>query len=100
MTYSLSIWIHPKTGEERIYLNGTTRRGIYIKWSGDKCVWSSKTNDTPNKFRSGDHYGKVRKDSAAVGQVLERFGYDGTKEIDADAFERLRQIAKDDLIVA
>lgn len=99
MTYSINIWTHPKTGDERLYLNGTARKGIYIKWTGEKCVWSSRTNDTPAKFRRGDHYGKVRKDSAAVSEVLEAFGHESTQDVDHNGFDRLRQIARDGIMI-
>lgn len=94
--YSLTAWTHPATGQIRLYVNGTTRSGVYLlQDSGGRVVWSSKTNDTPTKFRSGDHWGKVKKDGAAAEMVAERFGIPLGNESTADDWTRAVQIAAD-----
>lgn len=70
--YSLRLWTNPRdTNDVRVYVNGTNRQAVYLKCSrdGTRVVWSSKANDTPTKFRTGDHYGKVRKDGDAAREV-------------------------------
>lgn len=76
MTYSLSPWTHPTTGEQRLYVNGTTRKAVYLAAakSDGRLIWSSKVQDTPTKFRSGDHWGKVNKDRDAAYAVAEALG--------------------------
>lgn len=87
MAYSMTIWNHPSDGSERIYLNGSTRQSIYIKpRAGDGvAVWSSRANDTPHRFQTGDHYGKVRKDREAARAIAEGFGIELGKSTFADA---------------
>lgn len=68
MTYSLKLWTNPRDGSERLYINGTTRQALYLKLSSKKTlVWSSKANDASE--HTGDHYGKIRKDSEAAHEV-------------------------------
>lgn len=77
MTYSLTHWTNPRNeADVRLYVNGTTRKAVYLKPSATdgRLVWSSKTNDTPAKFRSGDHWGKVNKDRDAANAVAEALG--------------------------
>lgn len=88
--FKLDTWTHPTTGDTRIYINGTTRRSIYLTKRDDETVgWSSKANDTPRKYRAGNHYQKVRKDGDAVKQVCDEFGI----EIRSTSFERALEIA-------
>lgn len=93
MTFSLTIWqraddtalhsyINDKTGLEpqearlRIYINGTPRKKVYFVAGKDGDLrWSSKTNDTPAKFRTGGHYGKIRKDADAAEEVAAAYGW-------------------------
>jgi hypothetical protein len=99
--YSLQIWQKPNSDEIRIYINGTSRQSVYFKLD-PKCrvVWSSKANDTPRKFQSGDHYGKIKKDANAADEVAEAYGFklgDGTNLEDWD---RMVQIAKDGIQIS
>jgi hypothetical protein len=95
--YSLRVWTNPaKPDDVRIYINGTTRQGVYFKFSttGNEVVWSSKTNDTPPRFRTGDHYGKIRKDGAAASDVAAAYGFvlgAGTTREDFDAMLAVAQ---------
>lgn len=93
MTFSLKIWNKPGTDEVRLYINGTTRQSLYFaKSSKDgRLVWSSKANDTPHKFQTGDHYGKIQKDRKAAEMVAEAFGL---KLGEQGEFERALEIAK------
>ncbi len=100
MAYSLTLWTHPTSGQIRLYVNGTTRSGVYLMRSPTtgRVVWSSKTADTPPKFRKGDHYGKVNKDSAAANDVAAMFGIvlGDASLADADAiWERACGLARD-----
>lgn len=77
MTFSLKLWTNPRDENDvRLYVNGTTRSAVYLKRSrtDGRLVWSSKANDTPPKFRTGDHYGKVGKDGDAARMVAEALG--------------------------
>lgn len=83
MTYSLKIWNKPGSDDVRLYINGTTRQSVYLKKSREgsgRIVWSSKANDTPHRFQTGDHYGKCRKDEAAAREVMEAYGLEFRKD--------------------
>lgn len=96
MTYSLKIWQKPDSDEIRLYINGTNRPSVYFKLSAaGHVVWSSKTNDTPPKFRTGDHYGKCRKDGEAAADVAAAYDLElGEGSARAD-WDRIVQIARD-----
>ena len=98
MAFSLKSWTNPRDGAERLYLNGTTRKSVYFERAHDgRVLWSSKANDTPHKFQSGDHYGKVRKDREAVLSAALAFGVTiGGGEED---WARLRLIAETGLMI-
>lgn len=99
--YSLNIWTKPDSDETRIYINGTYRKGVYFKMSKfGKLVWSSKANDTPSKYRTGNHYGKVNKDRAAAREVAEAYGVTLGDESTVEDWERLLQIAQDGVQIA
>lgn len=101
MGYSLKAWTNPRDEKNvRLYINGTTRSAVYfVKNKNGKAVWSSKANDTPPKFRTGDHYGKVRKDGDAAHKVAEAFGVTlGEKGGGAD-WDRLLECAASGMIV-
>lgn len=91
--YALKEWKHPTTGEIRLYVNGTTRQGLWLSESKtDKStLWSSKTNETPHRFQTGDHYGKIRKDRDAATTVAEAFGI----QLGEPPFSVALQIARD-----
>lgn len=75
--YSLKLWTNPRDmADVRLYVQGTTRQSVYLKRARDdgRLVWSSKANDTPPKYRTGDHYGKVNKDRDAADTVCEALG--------------------------
>lgn len=100
MTYSLKAWTNPHHANDiRIYIQGTTRQSIYFKRAADgRLVWSSKANDTPHKFQTGDHYGKIRKDREAALAVADAFNIklgDGTGEAE---WNRLLQIASTGIV--
>lgn len=96
MTYSLKIWTKPGSDEPRLYVNGTTRNALYFKLS-DKgtVVWSSKANDTPHKFHTGDHYGKIRKDGDAAEEVANAYDLKLGEGSSREDWDRIVQIAKD-----
>lgn len=95
MAYFLKSWINPKDGSERLYVQGTTRQSVYLtqRKSDGALVWSSKASDTPHKFQTGDHYGKIKKDRAAVEEVCEAYGL--ILGGGADQWDRARHIAVD-----
>ncbi|WP_319798271.1 hypothetical protein [Nitrobacter sp.] len=98
MTYSLKIWTNPRDGEVRLYVNGTPRQALYFKKSTDgRLVWSSKANDTPHRFQTGDHYGKVRKDGAAAAEVAAAYSLELGKG--DGQWERALQLATDGIEV-
>ncbi|MCC7047189.1 MAG: hypothetical protein IT562_10790 [Alphaproteobacteria bacterium] len=99
--YSLKIWTKPGSDEIRLYINGTTRQSVYFALArdGQHVVWSSKANDTPHKFQTGDHYGKVRKDGAAAEEVAEAFDLKLGAESTRDDWDRIVQIARDGIQV-
>lgn len=98
MAYFLKSWTSPKDGSERLYIQGTPRQSLYLTQSKDgNLVWSSKANDTPHKYQTGDHYGKIKKDRAAATDVCEAFGL--TLGGGADQWDRARQIAADGISV-
>lgn len=100
MTFSLKIWINPRNGSERLYLNGTTRKSVYFKCAEDgRVVWSSKANDTPHKFQTGDHYGKIRKDREAATSAAEAFGVALGEGSGEQEWSALRAIAERGLII-
>lgn len=76
MGFRLKTWTNPRDGRVRIYVEGTTRDTIYFdEGAGGALAWSSKSMDTPYRYRSGDHYGKVRKDQEAASEVAKAFGF-------------------------
>lgn len=94
MTYSLKLWQKPGSDDIRLYINGTPRQALYLKQksgSAGQIVWSSKANDTPHKFQTGDHYGKIRKDGDAADEVMKAFGLEYKKD---GEWERALEIAK------
>jgi len=94
MAYSLKTFT-TKTGERRVYVGGTTRQAVYLVAASNgsgELRWSSRGNDTPPKFRRGDHYGKLNKDETAARAVCEAFGLELGKVGD---FERAWQLALD-----
>jgi hypothetical protein len=95
--YSLNAWTNPRDAADvRVYLGGTTRDKIYLKLAADgRVIWSSKTNDTPSKFRTGDHYGKVKKDGAAVRAVAAAFSIPLGDGSGRDDWARVLQLAAD-----
>lgn len=98
--YSLSIWQKPDSDETRIYLKGTTREAVYLKLaSTGRIVWSSKTKDTPAKFRKGDHYGKIGKDGDAAHAVAAAFKIPLGDDSTADDWERALGLARDGIQV-
>ena len=99
--YSLKTWINPRDpSDARVYINGTTRQSVYFTRGRDgRVTWSSKANDTPHRFQTGDHYGKIRKDGDAASTVADAFGIklgDGTGDAE---WNRLLQIAADGIMV-
>jgi hypothetical protein len=100
MTYSLKIWIKPDSDEIRLYINGTTRQSVYFKLSAaGHVVWSSKANDTPHKYQTGDHYGKVRKDGEAASMVAEAYSLTLGNGSSREDWDRIVQIARDGIQV-
>lgn len=102
MAYSLKLWTNPRdTADERLYINGTTRSAVYFARSktDGRVVWSSKAHDTPAKFRTGDHYGKCRKDGDAAEIVAEAFGVEIGEGTGEEEWSRLVAIARGGLIV-
>lgn len=98
--YALKIWINPSTSEARIYISGTSRSGVYFNRSEKGGItWSSKANDTPRKFQSGDRYGKIRKDGDAAHAVAEAYNVTLAHEGDGSEWDRLMQIARDGIEV-
>lgn len=101
MPYTLRSWTH-ENGRHRLYIGGTTRQSIYLtrRESDGAVVWSSKANDTPHRFQTGDHYGKVRKDREACEIFAEAIGVTlGDPEGAEEAWARLSQIAASGLII-
>ena len=97
---SLNLWRKPNSDQIRLYINGTTRRGVYIVEGKDgTAVWSSKANDTPHRFQTGDHYGKVRKDGDAARMVAAAYGVTLGKDGDPDGWTRLLAAAEQGLEV-
>lgn len=98
--YWLSIWQKPNTDEIRLYINGTSRQSVYFKLADDgRVVWSSKANDTPPKYRTGDHYGKVRKDREAACDVAAAFNLRLGEGSSREDWDRIVQIARDGIQV-
>lgn len=99
--YSLKLWQKPNSGEIRLYIGGTTRQDVYLLLAGDGLIkWSSKAHDTPHKFQTGDHYGKVKKDREAASEVAKAFSIplgDGSTRED---WERACQLARDGIQIA
>lgn len=96
MTFSLRIWQKPGTEEIRLYVGGTNRESVYFKLSSDgHVVWSSKANDTPPKFRKGDHYGKCRKDGEAAAECADAYSLPLGDDSTIDDWNRILQIARD-----
>ena len=96
MTFSLKLWTKPGSDEVRIYIQGTSRDTIYFaQKSNGKLTWSSKANDTPYKFQTGNHYGKVNKDGEAADRVAQAYGL----ELGESEFEAAVEIAKSGLEV-
>lgn len=94
--YWLSIWQKPNTDEIRLYINGTTRKSVYLKQSSDgKVQWSSKSNDTPAKFQTGNHYEKIRKDGEAAKAVAEAFGIKLGSASSQEDWDRALKMAQD-----
>ena len=94
--FSLSIWQKPNSEEIRIYINGTPRKALYFCAGKDGTLrWSSKTNDTPHKYQTGDHYGKIRKDQAAAEVVAEAYSW----TLGQTAFNVALQVARDGIQV-
>lgn len=91
MTYSLKIWTKAD-GATRLYINGTPRQALYFSQEDGKLVWSSKANDTPHRYQTGDHYGKVRKDAAAANEVAKAYGL---KLGEPGEWDRALRIAQD-----
>ena len=98
--YSLNLFT-TNNGQERLYINGTTRSKIYFMAAddGQHATWSSKTADTPRKYQTGDHYGKLGKDTEAVHEVAAAYGVKIGSKGDADAWPRLRSFAVDGIQV-
>lgn len=99
--YSLKIWTKPGSDEIRLYINGTNRQSVYFALArdGQRVVWSSKTNDTPHKFQTGDHYGKVRKDREAALEVAAAYNLLLGDESSREDWDRIVQIARDGIQV-
>lgn len=95
--YSLKIWTNPSRPDDvRVYIHGTTRSAVYFKLSSKgTVVWSSKTNDTPTKFRTGDHYGKIDKDGRAAEEVAEAFNITLGDKSSVEDWQRVLQLAAD-----
>lgn len=100
--YSLRVWTNPRNPADiRVYIGGTTRQSVYFKREPDgRVVWSSKTHDTDPKYRTGDHYGKVRKDGAAAREVADAFSINlGDATTGEAEWSRILQIAADGIQV-
>jgi hypothetical protein len=92
MTYSLRTFT-TNAGQRRLYVNGTTRTAVYLVEASNgsgELRWSSRENDTPPKFRKGDHWGKVNKNRDAAEAVCAAFGLELGK---VGEFERAWDIA-------
>jgi hypothetical protein len=96
----LRVWTNPSNPEDvRIYIKGTRRSGVYFKFSerDNRVVWSSKTNDTPSRFQTGDHYGKIRKDSAAAAEVARAYKFNIGDGSTREDFDSIVDVAKSGL---
>lgn len=96
MHYSLKIWTRPGTDENRLYIGGTSRQSLYFcRGKEGDLRWSSKANDTPHRFQTGDHHGKIRKDQTAAEDVAAAFGW----TLAETPFEVALQVARDGIAV-
>lgn len=100
MSYSLNEWNHPKTGEVRLYINGTNRKGIYLALGRTgNLIIGSKAIDTPHRYQTGNHYQKVRKDNETARTVCEAYGLSVGNDTEGE-FDRALQIARDGVEVS
>ena len=99
--YSLNKWTKPGSEEARLYIKGTTRPAVYFCRAADggHALWSSRENDTPARYRKGNHSQKIAKDRQAALDVATRYGVKLGKDGDADGWERLLKAAEEGLQV-
>lgn len=70
-----NFWTNPRDNSIRAYINDPRRKTVYFCADANgKTTWSSKAADTPHKFQTGDHYGKVRKDQDAAHEFAKENG--------------------------